>query len=204
MQKDFVSQDFSGNGPGAVPQWPGVNVDFSPPGVALYQATAPQFAGWWQRVGAAILDGLCTLLLLIPGLILLAVIWAASPHRTYTSTPSNGEPTSFEGPKPLFFLLVGLIGVVWLFGLFAFYYGHLQGRKGATWGKRVVGIKVVKSDSGLPIGFWRGIGRYFVPQILTQFSLGIFGLLNVLWPLWDKKNQAIHDKMFGSFVVRSK
>jgi uncharacterized RDD family membrane protein YckC len=27
-------------------------------------------------------------------------------------------------------------------------------------------------------------------------------LLSYLWPLWDQRNQTLHDKMVGSIVVR--
>jgi uncharacterized RDD family membrane protein YckC len=30
---------------------------------------------------------------------------------------------------------------------------------------------------------------------------GIFGLLNHLWPLWDAKKQALHDKVAATNVV---
>ena len=30
----------------------------------------------------------------------------------------------------------------------------------------------------------------------------VFSLLDVLWPLWDDKNQAIHDKVAKTNVVR--
>ena len=36
------------------------------------------------------------------------------------------------------------------------------------------------------------------------FLGGIFSLLNVLWPLWDDKNQALHDKVAKTNVVRAR
>ena len=31
---------------------------------------------------------------------------------------------------------------------------------------------------------------------------GIYSLLNYLWPIWDDKNQALHDKLAKTNVVR--
>jgi uncharacterized RDD family membrane protein YckC len=30
------------------------------------------------------------------------------------------------------------------------------------------------------------------------------GLLDVLWPLWDAKNQTLHDKAVGTVVLRTR
>jgi uncharacterized RDD family membrane protein YckC len=38
-----------------------------------------------------------------------------------------------------------------------------------------------------------------VPLIGTLF--GLLGLLNYLWPLWDQKRQALHDKVASTNVV---
>jgi len=36
----------------------------------------------------------------------------------------------------------------------------------------------------------------------TFKGAGLYSLLDVLWPLWDDKKQAIHDKIAGTNVVR--
>jgi uncharacterized RDD family membrane protein YckC len=40
-----------------------------------------------------------------------------------------------------------------------------------------------------------------IPLIGYAASLGL--LLNYLWPLWDDKKQALHDKVAGTNVVRT-
>ncbi len=32
---------------------------------------------------------------------------------------------------------------------------------------------------------------------------GLVQLVNVLFPLWDERNQALHDKICNTFVVRA-
>ncbi len=37
---------------------------------------------------------------------------------------------------------------------------------------------------------------------LFFFLLGLIWLLDMLFPLWDKKRQTLHDKVAGSVVLR--
>ena len=187
----------------AVPQWPHAATDFSPAGLST--AHVPfTFAGWWRRVGALILDGFISTLLLVPGALLVALLLLAGPRRIYESTDRFEETTTFEGPTPAFIVAAVIVGFVWFLATIAFYYGHIQGRKGATWGKKALGIEVVRQDTGEPMGFWPGIGRWFFPALLGNLSVGIFSLLDGLWPLWDKNKQSLHDKMMKTYVVESK
>ena len=78
---------------------------------------------------------------------------------------------------------------------------------GQTWGKQIVGIRVVR-DSGESVGFGFaslrevvvkgllfGIGSSIIPIIPT--------LLDLLWPLWDDENRALHDMIVSSHVVKA-
>ena len=56
-------------------------------------------------------------------------------------------------------------------------------------------------DHGGSIGYGRSFGRYAITFLFAIFILPV--LLDYLWPLWDPKNQALHDKVAGSFVVRA-
>jgi uncharacterized RDD family membrane protein YckC len=76
------------------------------------------------------------------------------------------------------------------------YYGYLEGLSGQTVGKRALGIRVVDLPTGGPIGFSRGVLRYFARILSTVvFLLGYF------WMLWDAEKQTWHDKIAGSVVV---
>src|SRR3990167_9319672 len=71
---------------------------------------------------------------------------------------------------------------------------------GATPGKKLLGIKIVK-DNGekltYPAAFIRWIG--YMISAATMFFFGI----GYLWIIWDKKKQALHDKIAGTVVVRT-
>ena len=76
------------------------------------------------------------------------------------------------------------------------YYGLTEGRAGQTIGKRALGVKVIDTYTGAPIGVGRAIGRYFA-KILSAIPC----LLGYLWMLWDPNKQTWHDKMVNSYVV---
>jgi|SRR5579864_1957798 len=77
------------------------------------------------------------------------------------------------------------------------YYGWLEGSaSGQTVGKRGMGIRVYDLRGRGPIGFGRGVGRYFA-RILSALPL----FLGYFWMLWDSESQTWHDKLVGTVVV---
>jgi len=87
-----------------------------------------------------------------------------------------------------------------LLSLVYFTLGH-GGTTGQTWGKKLAGIRVVH-ESGAPLGYVRALIRWAVAIGLTILLI-IPNLIDVLWPLWDSKKQALRDKAVGSIVVRA-
>ena len=85
-----------------------------------------------------------------------------------------------------------------LLSLVYFTLGH-GGASGQTWGKKLAGIRVVH-ESGAPIGYVRALIRWAV-AIGLSILLIVPNLIDVLWPLWDSKKQALRDKAVGSIVV---
>ena len=70
---------------------------------------------------------------------------------------------------------------------------------GQTFGKQALGIRVVR-ESGQPIGFGWGLLRDVLAKgVLSLIALLI--ILSYLWPLWDERKQALHDKMVSTLVV---
>ena len=84
------------------------------------------------------------------------------------------------------------------------YYAVLNGSAaGQTFGKRVFGIAVRDADEGGSIAPAGAALRYIIVgmyRIVLFFAA--FTVLDGLWPLWDKRRQALHDKIAGSVVVR--
>lgn len=107
----------------------------------------------------------------------------------------NGKVTEWD-PSPL--LLVGLLVA---FVVMILNKGIKQGASGRSVGKSVTGVALVHVDSLQPPGAGRAIGRTVVFYVFTILTCGIFGLLDVLWPLWDGRGQRIVDKMFSTRVI---
>lgn len=102
----------------------------------------------------------------------------------------------------IFYAITGRNGAYVVGGLVgAVYTTYLIGRPGGqTIGMMALGNKAVGAADGAPLGFGRGFVRWLVQALLDFTFIG--GLLNVLWPLWDRRNQTIHDKAANSVVLR--
>jgi uncharacterized RDD family membrane protein YckC len=151
-----------------------------------------QHAGWWQRVGAVVLDGLLAIVFVIPAVVALVV----GPTGR-TSCTIDGElrlcevPTSGTIRVAVLLLLGGL-------AVFSTVYCRRVGRKGQTWGMGAAGYKIVDERTGDVIGTGRAVGRYFA-RLLSALPC----YLGLLWPLWDAENRTFHDMIVGTRAVRS-
>jgi uncharacterized RDD family membrane protein YckC len=153
-----------------------------PPGGGYYDASSgPVLAEWWQRLVARFIDGL--LLGCVTSLTGLAQI-----KRVDTG---NGLEWKVQGGG---FLLTIVIGTL--------YYGLMHGLRGQTLGKMALGLKVVKKGTAEKIEMGPAFIRAIVEQLLAATC--ILGLLDGLWPLWDKDRQAIHDKVATSQVIKAR
>ncbi|WJG07765.1 RDD family protein [Aliiglaciecola sp. LCG003] len=83
------------------------------------------------------------------------------------------------------------------FGWAAFYFTAVMGLfKGQTFGKKLLGIKVIKLDGSEPT-LWESFGRY------GGYGAGIAtGLMGFLQIFWDPNRQAIQDKIAETLVIR--
>ncbi|MDF1526336.1 MAG: RDD family protein [bacterium] len=81
--------------------------------------------------------------------------------------------------------------------LFLLYFTLLTGEGGQTLGKMLMGIRVQLTD-GSPVGYRRA----FLRTLGYTVSVFFMTFLGFLWALWDKKNQAWHDKIAGTEVIK--
>jgi len=143
--------------------------------------TGARLAGWGRRAGALLLDSLIYILSLIPAIAL----------GIATEDPVTEEP----GEIAVWILVVQLFLVPIVYGWLA------VGRFGATLGKHIVGIRVRRSEDAGRVGYARALGRVASVLFLSFCSLPL--LVSYLWPLWDRRNQTLHDKMASTIVVRN-
>ena len=147
-----------------------------------------QPAEWAQRAGAALLD-----------LVVRAGIWLAGTLLGATAYVFGDEA---GGVGVTVGLVVGIVVAL------AYAPWMIATRNGQTLGHRASGTRVVRSD-GSPLSGSSAFVREVVVKgflfegVLSTFSLGIAALLNYLWPLWDDRNEALHDKMCSTRVLKA-
>ena len=139
-------------------------------------SAALDFAGFWIRLGAKLIDGI---IISIP-------TYGAMYAAFGTLLPQDPD--------------ILTSGTYWGINLFSYLLGLLYGwlltwKYGATWGKMAVGIKVVTADGG-QIGVWRALAR--VPaEYVSAIVLG----LGYLIAAFDAEKRTLHDYICSTRVV---
>jgi uncharacterized RDD family membrane protein YckC len=138
------------------------------------------YASWGRRAAAFLLDTLLTWAVVV------AVFGLAF-----------GMSALNEDVGALLFIAAILLVVVGPF----FYYTWLTGKTGQTIGKRALGIRVRHQTQDRTISYGAAFGRYAITIPFGFFWIPL--LVDYLFPLWDKQNQTLHDKVASSIVVRA-
>jgi uncharacterized RDD family membrane protein YckC len=136
------------------------------------------FADWRSRCSAFLLDYILTML--APAL---ALVMAVYVKRRLMS------PTAATAIEVVGYLAAAVV--------FFFNYVYSYMRRGQSFGKRFIGVRVVRTD-GRPIDYQTALLRNVVGYTL---SIMIFGL-GVVWMLWDGRRQGWHDKLAKTIVVK--
>ena len=151
-------------------------------------------ASWLSRVGAQLIDGL---IIGVGALILFLPIGAAL-----------GVAGASDSNTGLGAAIVGLLFWVLCVTIIAILYAPLMMARtnGKTLGRMAMNIRVVKTN-GEPITFGFAMLREVVVKSLVfgiagSFTFGLAPLLDVLWPLWDEENRALHDFIVSTRVVK--
>jgi uncharacterized RDD family membrane protein YckC len=174
---------------------------YGAPGYAPYQPPmgnpATQFgqlAGFGMRLGAYLLDsllyGLLYAIVLIPGIIALVAAFD-------DCSAIDGEVFCTDDDIDIGALALGVAVVVLWFFAVVFIYLRALAKSGQTWGRRIVGIKVINEHTGTPPGWGKAIGR----SVFAAFISAQILYIGYLWMLWDDKKQTLHDKVAGTHVI---
>ena len=164
-----------------------------PAPLQLPNAGAWQLASWGSRAGAQLIDGL-----IIVGVAFVLLVPAGLLGIFGVDTSSELGLLAIIGAV-LLSILVGLV-------VAAIYAPvMLATTDGRTLGRMAVGIRVVRAD-GRPMSFGRALLREIVVKgaiwLVAGATFGIVWLVDVLWPLWDEENRALHDFPCGTRTVR--
>ena len=138
-----------------------------------------EYAGFWIRVGASLID---TALLMLVSVPLMFAFYGSAYFEPQ-------ESTVVAGPAEILVTWVLPAVAVILFWIY----------RQATPGKMMVGARIVDAASGKRPGTGQLIGRY-LGYIVATLPLG----LGILWVAFDRRKQGWHDKLAGTVVVRER
>jgi uncharacterized RDD family membrane protein YckC len=195
-----------GQGPGALGQ--------QELGYQSHMATTPDGAvlsGWWKRVLARILDGIIVWVVVLPltlGPMKSAFNVFSQYMQQVMSAAQAGSSTMPPQPTAALTAPIMQVSLITLAAYVAYEIAFLTWI-GATPGKRVVGISVRLRDKAGPPPLLAVVTRTAVKEGGAIFGLvpllgslgSLFSLVDSLWPLWDDKKQAIHDRAAATNVV---
>ena len=137
------------------------------------------YAGFWIRVGAALID----LLIVFGTLIAIGAVLGAV---------STGSGTGGD-------VVAAVVIVAGLLSYLALQIG-IPGRYGGTVGMRALGIWIVREQDGSQIGYALAAGRFGVWLVLAVLPFG--SLADALLVAFDQRKQAIHDKACSTLAIR--
>ena len=101
----------------------------------------------------------------------------------YNSGPSAGVVTAL--------IISMLLSVAYVVIQLVFY------NKSKSIGKAALGLQVVSSKDGTPVGFWKMLFR----EWFVKSASGSVFLLGFIWILIDDRNRGWHDKILDTYVV---
>jgi signal peptidase I len=148
-------------------------------GMSWWSDDLDQHASFWRRVAGSLVDYVVT------GVVSVAIaigIFALLLPYVYTQTEMDS--------------------VLWVASLLPstvfFAYRWIANSRGGTLGKRVVGVRVVRSGTNDDAGLRLGLIRVVV-AIVSGLPLG----LGYLWAAWDGEGKTWHDKAARTSAIRN-
>lgn len=156
--------------------------------------TTPEYAGFWLRVVAYLIDGL--ILSAAQGILFIPVYFAIglSTFIAVEGGCNEPDPAILLGLIPMI-LIISLISMAlnWL------YFALMESSKyRATLGKLALGLAVTTME-GEKISFGQATGRYF-GKILS----GLILYIGFFMAGFTDKKQALHDMLANTLVIRKR
>ena len=144
--------------------------------------TAFHYGGFWIRFVAYIIDGL--------------IVGFASVALQAILLPKLRPNPSLAGAASA----IALVGISYIVGvaLAVTYEGLFVYKLGATPGKMVLGLRVVRPDGG-PVSLGRAVGRYFA-KMLSAIIL----LIGFIMAGFDREKRALHDMLVDTRVIKKR
>lgn len=148
---------------------------FTPPSANISSELAVVYAGFWRRTGAALIDTIIAMIIMVP------LIYMFYGEFFATDDLSSIAPSGL--------ILENIIPIV----LTVFFWTMYK----ATPGKMAVGCEIVNAKTGEKMGIGRSIVRY-LGYFISTLPLG----LGFLWIVFNKRKRGWHDLIAGTVVIR--
>lgn len=142
-----------------------------------------EYAGFLIRLGAYIIDTIIIYILLAIALVIGRVIGLPDVNQTI---PEDMNVTFFIIQGGIMLITMAITGI---------YFVLFTGRYGATPGKMVCGLKIVRAN-GNPMGYTLALLRY-----LATILSGLILYIGYLMILFDKQKRALHDFLCDTRVI---
>jgi len=157
-----------------------------------------EYAGFWIRFAAKLLDGLILgVVVALPFMVLAFVIGFRAAQGNIGANASGDAVFGATNP-PLFMNFIGLFAQLVFIGVHVVYSTFFLGKYGATPGKMVCRIKVVDAY-GAKITYGRAFGRSCA-EILSRVICGIGYIIAA----FDGQKRALHDHICNTRVVQNR
>jgi uncharacterized RDD family membrane protein YckC len=136
-------------------------------------SSSPDYAGFWQRAAALVIDWLIVTVIAVP----IMVLGFGIPQLSLNPAEHSWDLLSFVA------VAVAVIGF-WRYC-------------GATPGKLAVGVKIVDATTGAA----PSTGRLVI-RLLCYLVSALPFYLGFLWVAFDRRKQGWHDKIAGTVVIQ--
>ena len=152
----------------------------------------PALAGWGRRAIAQVIDGI---IITIGAVILFAILAALG-----LSVDTDGGAAAW---------IVAAIVSVLAFSIVALLYAPvLMARTdGQTLGRMAMNTRVIRAEGGrITFGFAllrEVVVKSLLVGVIASATFGLAWLLDILWPLWDEENRALHDFVVNTRTIKT-
>ena len=84
------------------------------------------------------------------------------------------------------------------------YLWYLQAKRGYSWGKQMLGLRIVDADTLAYVGWWRILLRNLVSTFVLMFTLGLGAVLLASMASSDPtgRGRSLHDRAANTRVIR--
>lgn len=142
-----------------------------------------------KRFGGYLLDRLP--LWIIVGILMGSASYSVFDSFNHDYYSSYGSSYSGSGLGGVAVFIVVLAAIAYIV-LECYFFSRSQ-----TIGKAILGMRVISSIDGKPIGFWKMLLR----EVIVKLASSSVFCLGYIWILIDDKNRGWHDKILDTYVI---